>query len=454
MSGLRDSLPPGVGEVPETSRFWATFLDDATERQFQKENFEHSTRRFVRFSITLAVVAFLGYGVHDALVIPEHRNIVWLIRFAMFGPVGAAIVAFVLTNKKWERHQAAMLVFGIAINAAVIAIGAYAPGDGFFLYTSYAVVFVTLGPFLARMSVRTQVVYTIGSILLYNVFDQLVAHAPPTVKVSLNLAILTLGTIGALAAHQIELQARLAFIARRVIREQMATIDAERARSDGLLLNILPSRIAERLKNDPGVIADRFEQATVLFSDIVGFTQLSARLAPDELVKKLDAVFSKFDDIADQLQLEKIKTIGDAYMVAGGIPSPRADHAEAVCEMALRMRDALAAMEEELGGKLDVRIGVHTGAVVAGVIGKKKFIYDVWGDTVNTASRMESHGVPGSIQVSEATYALVKDDFDWEDRGEVSIKGKGTMRTYLLVRRRAEAHRSSVLDGYPDRDTL
>src|SRR4051812_2984409 len=202
MSALRDSLPPGVGDIPETSRLWATFLDDAIERQFQKESFESSTRRFAAFSVTLAVVAFLGYGIHDALVVPEHRNTVWLIRFAMFGPVGAAIVAFVLTNKKWQRHQAAMLVFGLSICAAVIAIGAYAPGNGFFLYTSYAVVFVTLGPFLARMSVRTQVVYTIGTIVLYDAFDFAVAHAPLPVKISLNLAILTLGTIGALAAHQ------------------------------------------------------------------------------------------------------------------------------------------------------------------------------------------------------------------------------------------------------------
>jgi class 3 adenylate cyclase len=444
---LRDSLPPGVGEVPETHRLWASFLDEATERQFQKEHFELSTRRFVRFSITLAVIAFLGYGVHDALVVPEHRDKIWFIRFLLFGPVGIAIVAFVLTNKRWNRHQAAMLVFGLAINAAVIAIGAHAPGPGFFLYTSYAVVFVTLGPFLGRMSVRSQVVYTIGTIALYNLIDELVAHAPMQVKVSLNLAILTLGTLGALAAWQIEIQSRVAFIARRVIREQMAALDAERARSDSLLLNILPSRIAERLKKEPGVIADRFEEATVLFSDIVGFTELSSRLAPDELVKKLDTVFSRFDDIADQLGLEKIKTIGDAYMVCGGVPRSRRDHAEAVCEMALRMRDALADLEQELGGRLEVRIGVHTGAVVAGVIGKKKFIYDVWGDTVNTASRMESHGVPGAIQVSEATYEIVKDDFDLEPRGEIDVKGKGTMRTFILRARKDQPHRSATIPG-------
>jgi class 3 adenylate cyclase len=175
---------------------------------------------------------------------------------------------------------------------------------------------------------------------------------------------------------------------------------------------------------------------TVLFSDIVGFTELSARLAPDELVRRLDTVFTRFDEIAEELSLEKIKTIGDAYMVAAGIPAPRGDHAEAVCEMALRMRDALAALATELGAPVDVRIGLHTGAAVAGVIGKKKFAYDVWGDTVNTASRMESHGVPGAIQVSEATYEATKHLFDFEPRGEITVKGKGAMKAFLLKGRR------------------
>src|SRR5262249_38638280 len=196
-----------------------------------------------------------------------------------------------------------------------------------------------------------------------------------------------------------------AWLQRRVIKEQMAALDAERRTSESLLLNVLPRRIAERLKGEPGtIIADRFDSATVLFCDIVGFTELSARLAPDEIVRRLDAVFSRFDTFAGDLGLEKIKTIGDAYMVAGGIPLPRKDHADAVCDMAIQMRNCLAKMELE--EPVSVRIGIHTGAVVAGVIGKRKFIYDVWGDTVNTASRMESHGVPGAIQVSEETYRL------------------------------------------------
>jgi class 3 adenylate cyclase len=435
MGWLRDSMPVGIGDVPPVNRLWATFVDDEIERAFRKEDFELAVRKYVRFSLTVAVVAYLAYGVHDVLVIPDNYRAAWVVRFGFFGPIGAALVAFVFTNRKWIRHQPAMLLFGLAVNVGVIWIGAIAGGAGFFLYTSYAVVFVTLGPFLARMNVKTQVLYTVLTLAIHELFDRTMVHAPPVVHLSLTLAMLTLGTIGALAAHQMEMQARLTFLQRRVIREQMHALDVERTRSENLLLNVLPQRIADRLKTQKGVIADRFDIATVLFSDIVGFTELSSKLAPDELVRRLDTVFTRFDEIADDLRLEKIKTIGDAYMVCGGIPLARIDHAEAVCEMAIRMRDALEAIGDEIGGKLDVRIGVHTGAVVAGVIGKKKFIYDVWGDTVNIASRMESHGVPGKIQVSEATYALVKHLFEFESRGEISVKGKGAMKTFLLVGR-------------------
>ena len=439
---LRDSLPPGLGDVPSTSPVWATFVDDTLERTFRKEDFELNVRRFARFSVTLSVVAYLSYALHDALVIPEARAGAWLVRFAVCGPLLALVLALVFTNRSHTRHQPVMLLFGLTVNLGVIWIGALARATtqaGFFLYTSYAVVFVAIGPFLGRMNVKTQVAYTVSSIALYNVFDALVAKAPSMVLLSLNVALLTLGTIGALAAHQLELQARLTFLQRKIIREQMHALDVERTRSESLLLNILPRAIADRLKRNPGVIADRFETGTVLFSDIVGFTELSAKLAPDELVRRLDAVFTRFDEIADELRLEKIKTIGDAYMVAGGLPMPRDDHAEAVCEMALRMRDALTDLEKDIGGRLDVRIGVHTGAMVAGVIGKKKFIYDVWGDTVNTASRMESHGAPGKIQVSEATYEQTSTLFEFEPRGEITVKGKGTMKTWFLVGRRAIA---------------
>jgi ligand-binding sensor domain-containing protein/class 3 adenylate cyclase len=225
----------------------------------------------------------------------------------------------------------------------------------------------------------------------------------------------------------------------RLVCERTRELAAEQARAEELLLNVLPAAVAERLKKDAGVLADDYPEVTVLFCDIVEFTSLSANLSARELVNLLNGVFTAFDRLADKYGLEKIKTIGDCYMVAGGLPTPRPDHAEAVATMALEMRDEIRRWNEEHGMSLKVRIGMHTGPAVAGVIGIKKFIYDVWGDAVNTASRMESHGLPGEIQVSEETFGRIRGHFELRKRGVIHVKGKGEMCTYLLVRPRAEA---------------
>ncbi|MDQ3874799.1 MAG: adenylate/guanylate cyclase domain-containing protein [Actinomycetota bacterium] len=210
----------------------------------------------------------------------------------------------------------------------------------------------------------------------------------------------------------------------------------ERERSERLLLNILPEPIAERLKVASGVIAERRDDVSVLFADLAGFTPAVERLPPERAVALLDEIFSTFDDLAAQHGLEKIKTIGDGYMVAGGIPTPLPDHAERVADLALAMRDALA--EPALSNGFALRVGVDTGPVVAGVIGRSKFGYDLWGDTVNTASRMESHAPAGAIQVTERTYRRLAGRYVFERRDRIDIKGKGTMTTYLLLGRRLE----------------
>lgn len=209
-------------------------------------------------------------------------------------------------------------------------------------------------------------------------------------------------------------------------------IAAEREKSESLLLNILPAPIAEQLKKNPGTIVDAFPETTVLFSDIVGFTKLSQTVTPDKLVNLLNNLFSRFDDLAENHGLEKIKTIGDAYMAAAGLPEHRVDHAEATAYMALDMCREMLKFNEKIDTPLNIRIGINSGAVVAGVIGKKKFIYDLWGDAVNTAARMESHGVPGEIQVTATTYELLKEKFKFESRGDIEVKGKGIMEVWLL----------------------
>jgi guanylate cyclase len=215
-------------------------------------------------------------------------------------------------------------------------------------------------------------------------------------------------------------------------------LEDERARSERLLLNVLPAPIAARLKKEERTIADRFTGVTVLFADIVGFTPLSAKMQPEELVALLDEIFSAFDAIADEHGLEKIKTIGDAYMAACGLPVPRDDHAKRVARAAMAMNAFLRDFATARGFDVSMRIGLHTGQVVAGVIGKRKFTYDLWGDTVNTASRMESHGASGRIHLSDETARALGGAFELEERGVVNVKGKGELRTHWLVREKID----------------
>lgn len=214
-------------------------------------------------------------------------------------------------------------------------------------------------------------------------------------------------------------------------RELVSAVD----RAEGLLLNTLPRPIAMRLQAGEERIAESFDSVTVLFADLVGFTERAAATDPEELVELLSQVFTEFDGISDCYGVEKIKTIGDAYMVVAGVPTPRDDHLEAMADTALALLVAVTRVGERIGADLEIRVGMHSGPVVAGIIGTRKFAYDLWGDTVNTASRMESHGVPGRVHVAEATYELLRDRFRFEERGEVDVKGLGMMRTYFLLGR-------------------
>jgi PAS domain S-box-containing protein len=216
------------------------------------------------------------------------------------------------------------------------------------------------------------------------------------------------------------------------IRRVNDTLAEANARSEELLLNVLPEAIAAQLKEHAGTIADRYESISILFADIVGFTPMSLELTPEETVDLLNQYFTYFDELVDRLGVEKIRTIGDNYMAAAGVPTPRPDHAAVLAEMAIAIRDYVKDAPPVNGHRLDFRIGINSGPVVAGVIGTKKFQYDIWGDAVNTASRMESHGVPGRIQISEATRNLIGDEFICTPRGEIDIKGKGPMKTWFL----------------------
>jgi adenylate cyclase len=364
--------------------------------------------------------------------------------------------------------QAAAIPFAYQV-ASIASLAVFARTKDYGLFRSGQAAMMTLLPFLLQWTLGGYVassavslwalVAAIGTLFFFTpdgsipwfiaflaltvvsgVLDPLISPAAAVIPEGIRTAFFVLNVSGVALTAYLLLQ--------YAVRER----DAAFARSDGLLLNVLPRSIAERLKRDPGVIAEAHDAVTVLFADVVDFTPFTERTEPARVVGVLDDIFTMFDALAARHGLEKIKTIGDAYMVAAGLPEPRADHAEAMADMALDMVTDLTRLCEPLGLDLTIRVGIDSGPVIAGVIGRHKFIYDLWGDTVNTASRMESHGLPGRIQVSEATYQRLRDRYVFEDRGDIEVKGKGRLRAYLLVGRavdtaeRAPAHRPPATD--------
>ena len=243
--------------------------------------------------------------------------------------------------------------------------------------------------------------------------------------------ILTRDEIGVLAGNFNVMTDRL--------KTTLGHLEVERERSDSLLLNVLPASIAERLKENEEPIVNSFSEASVLFADIVGFTKYASQVSPVEMIEMLNLIFSEFDELSDRHKVEKIKTVGDSYLVASGLPVERSDHAEAIADIALDMQSAVARLSKEAYPDLRLRVGVQSGPVLAGIVGTKRFMYDIWGDTVNTAARMESTGIDGEIQVTEDTYLRLRSSYLFHPRGLIEVKGKGEMQTYLLKGKRPTA---------------
>ena len=269
-------------------------------------------------------------------------------------------------------------------------------------------------------------------ILLIDGISLGVSHHALPVFINNNFYLISTLIISMFAGYTIERYSRQNFLNARAI-------EAERLANERLLLNILPAPIAQRLKQHPETIADRFDEITILFADLVGFTPLATQLSPIQLVELLNSVFSAFDALTDRYQLEKIKTIGDAYMVASGLPHPHPDPVGAIADLALAMQAEIERLAQVRNYPLSLRIGIHTGTVVAGVIGTKKFSYDIWSDAVNTASRMESYSLPGQIQITKETATRLQDRYDCTVRGVVDIKGKEPISTYWLVGRKTSS---------------
>jgi class 3 adenylate cyclase len=409
--------------------------------------------RFVPFLSLLMLAFTVGAWLTDRRVFGYDENILdsvgqWRIAIAFFTLLAAGGVQFIpLFRRIPFGYGIACYAAGIAFSGWIFA--GHGGLDTPYFFMAYSLVFLTvlLPAPLGRRIIGVAFLRLAFLAAFFAAAPQTLAH--PYLGIALVVAVTT--DVGAIVfGHIVYHLVRSNFLKARKLNAQAEALREARDKSDRLLLNVLPEKIAERLKERPEAIADRFEEATVLFADICGFTPLSESMSPEALVAFLNRVFSEFDQLADRHGLEKIKTIGDAYMAAAGIPEPRADHAEAVAAMALDMRAVVRDLKSPTDLPVQMRIGIHSGPVVAGVIGRRKFIYDLWGDTVNTASRMESHGAEDVIQVSEATRSRLGDAFVLEPRGPVPIKGKGEMKTFFLVGRKdagAETPEARIAGG-------
>ncbi len=355
------------------------------------------------------VATYLGLGLVPAAAIPFAYQLASMASLAVF--------ARTKNFRFFRASQAAMMT--LLPFLLQWTLGGYVASSAVSLWALVAAI-GTLFFFTADESIPWFIAF-LGLSVLSGLLEPKLAQNPALIPAPVQTAFFVLNVTG------VSLTAYL------LLQYAVRARDDAFARSEGLLLNVLPRTIAERLKREPGVIADAYTDVTVLFADVVDFTPFTERTEPERVVGVLDEIFSAFDALAARHGVEKIKTIGDAYMVASGLPEPRPDHATAMAEMALDMQTEFGKLCEPLGLDLAIRIGMDSGPVIAGVIGRHKFTYDLWGDTVNTASRMESHGLPGRVQVSEATYRALCDRYEFEERGEIEVKGKGRRKAYLLT---------------------
>ena len=366
-------------------------------------------------------------------VVVATLSIVWVATYSILGLYGEAAIPFLYQvvsivnlavfarTRRYRFFRASTLAQSLALPFALqLTLGGFVPSSGVILWSFMAPVGALL--FAGRREAARWFGAFLVTILLAAALDPLLPTGAKEIPSGLRLAFFALNVLGVTGTCYFLLQY---FVRERDLAARL--VATERERSERLLLNVLPQAIAERLKSGESVIADGVSDVGVLFADIASFTPMSESMHPDEVVRLLNDVFTIFDGFAEDRGLEKIKTIGDAYMVASGLLGGGADHAESLARMALDMREAASAKG------LEVRIGIDIGPVVAGVIGRRKFSYDLWGDTVNTAARMESHGIPGSVQVTERAYLRLSKAFAFEERGVIDVKGKGSMRTFILI---------------------
>jgi adenylate cyclase len=381
-------------------------------------------RRILRLNTWLAMVISAGFGVMQLVVAPQ----LWWTGVINF--VGAAIYAIIPWLYRFGELLAPLTFIGTAYASIFVICSILGTGSGLQLYFLVAACLVVLQLGIDRIVLAaTLAAIAAGLVITLQFLVPFDTGVQPAWSLKLGFVVTTVSACVMAVAT--------VWYALREIRRAQEAMDVEYDRSEALLANILPASIAERLK-DPGrnIIADKYDDASVLFADIAGFTERASELPPDKLIRFLDHLYSDFDALVDKHGLEKIKITGDCYMVVSGVPLPRPDHIEALANLALDMAETANGLRDSRGEALPLRIGLASGPVVAGVVGSRRFFYDVWGDAVNVASRMESTDSVGRIQVPDNVYHRLKDDFVLQERGVVEVKGKGLMRTWYLVGRK------------------
>ncbi|HEX5809222.1 MAG TPA: adenylate/guanylate cyclase domain-containing protein [Anaerolineales bacterium] len=408
------------------------------EAQF-REDYQTNTISTTRLALVLGLFLYSVFGILDIYAVPISKETVWFIRFGIVAPVIVFALAASYVDV-FEKYIQAIMCFVVAISGlgivVMISITREVEFGNRFYFTGLILISMW-GYGLSRLrfgyAVLANAIIIIGYEFATIQVKQLLASETGIVIFTMhNFFFLGANIVGMFTSYALERYTRKDFL-------QKLTIQSQRDQADSLLYNVLPESIAERLKQSHDTIAEEYESASVLFADIVNFTPISARFGPLEVVEMLNELFSSFDDVVDKYGVEKIQVAGDGYMVAAGVPTPRPDHATVIAQLALDMLDCVRS-GNFLGGKhpIEIRIGLNTGPLIAGVIGRKKYFYALWGDMVNTASRMESHGESGKIQITRAMYELIKEDFECEYIGEITLKGKGKTEAWHLLARKDE----------------
>lgn len=404
-------------------QFWTKILNIGVTNDLKEKD-----AKFIRLTNALSIIVGVWLFSIIPSLLPYYPSSQYIIFNSIFFPVLWLFVLY-FNYKGWYTFAKLFFLYTAMLCVVFNSLQAGRESDNhLFLLLISIMAFYTFPPkqlrYITRVSISALILFI--SVEFYLTNKGPIIQAPPE--------FFQLGRLITLVALCI-LVYIVTLFNYKTLHKAQDLLELEHQKSESLLLNILPASIADRLKSKNEIIADKSSEATILFADIVDFTVLSQTMEPEKIVSILNEIFSEFDTIVQNHNLEKIKTIGDAYMVASGIPEAREDHCEAVALCALDMLSSIENGITQDSKPFKIRIGIHTGPVVAGVIGKSKFIYDLWGDSVNTASRMESHGTEGKIHVSKEVYQKLKSNFTFETKREIQVKGKGIMETYFLIKK-------------------